>query len=190
MPVRYESRDVWGHKLKVTRLKFAPDGEARAEFEPPSGVVPASEEVTLEQRRGALDPVTALLQMLAHLAVERDCNVEVPVFDGKRRFDVVGTEGADADRAGEEIDSGEYGVFKGKARICNAGFRMVSGQWTDRQKSGFWKKSDKEDGREPFRVWLAKLSPELPELPVMLESASIWGRIVIHLTGWENAQVP
>ncbi len=184
VPAGFESRDVWGHKLKVTRLKFAPDGEAWAEFEPSAGAVSPSEEVTAEQRRGALDPVTALLQMLAHLAVEQDCNVVVPVFDGKRRFDVTGADASDAAKVEEEIDAGDYGVFKGKARVCSAGFRMVSGQWTDRQKSGFWKKSDTEDGREPFRVWLAKLSPELPELPVMLESTSIWGRIVIHLTGW------
>lgn len=184
VPVAYESRDVWGRKLKVTRLKFEKDGEAKAEFEPPAGAVPPSEIVTGEQRRGALDPVTALLRMLTHVAVEQDCNVEVPVFDGKRRFDVTGADLRAGSKVEEEIDAGDYGVFKGKARVCSAGFRMVSGQWTDRQKSGFWKKSDAEDGREPFRVWLARLSPELPELPVMLESASIWGRIVIHLTGW------
>ncbi|MER2520623.1 MAG: DUF3108 domain-containing protein [Bdellovibrionales bacterium] len=184
VPIGFESRDVWGHKLKVTRLKFAPDGEARAEFEPPAGVVPASEEVTLDQRRGALDPVTALLQMLAHLAVEHDCNIEVPVFDGKRRFDVMGADASGAEKVEEDIDAGDYGVFKGKARVCQAGFRMVSGQWTDRQKSGFWKKSDTQQGREPFRVWLASIDPGLPELPVRLESNSIWGRIVIHLTGW------
>ena len=39
-----------------------------------------------QQKKGALDPVTALLQMLAHVAVDDSCAYTVPVFDGKRGF--------------------------------------------------------------------------------------------------------
>jgi len=181
IPKEFYTRDVWKDKPKATKLHFLKNGDVQPEFDPPSHDE-NREAVTLEQRTGSLDPVTALLQMLAHVAVEKNCNVTVGVFDGKRRFDVSGV-----DAGFEDIDEGDYGVFKGNARMCDAGFKMISGEWNDRKPSKFWQKNDKEAGREPFHIWLAKVSPELPEMAVKLESGSVFGLIVIHLSSWRHA---
>ena len=178
-PQEFFTRDDWAHKPKITKLHFDGTGGVVPEFDPPSHDE-NREIVTLDQRHNALDPVTALLQMLAHVAVEKSCAIPVPVFDGKRRFDITGRD------AGTDVTNGEdYGVYSGQARLCDADFKMISGEWKDREHARFWQKSETEQGREPFRIWLASLAPDLPEIPVRLESGSIAGLVVVHLSSWK-----
>lgn len=181
VPVEFHTRDVFKNKPKTTRLVFDGKGNITPEFDPPSHDE-NRDSVTADQRRGALDPVTALLQMLASSAIQKNCAVTVPVFDGKRRFDIAAT-----DSGMDTIDEEGYSVYKGPARICDATFNMVAGAWKEGEKSGFWKLNEKEAGREPFHIWLASLASELPEMPVRLESGSVWGLIVMHLSQWRYA---
>jgi hypothetical protein len=180
-PKDFFTRDEWAHKPKITKLHFNGKGDVVPEFDPPN-TDKNREIVTKEQRQGALDPITALLQMLAHVAVDKSCAIPVPVFDGKRRFDIVGRD------AGYEITENEdYGVYSGKARLCGADFKMISGEWKDREHANFWKKTETEAGREPFHIWLASPAKGLPELPVRLESTSVAGLVVVHLSSWSYA---
>ena len=185
VPTEYYTEDVWSNKPRVTKLHFKPDGDIAAEFVPPH---PDDRQngVPDDQRRGALDPTTALLQLLAHVAVHGSCNTTVPVFEGKRRFDITGH-----DMGTDEIDAEDYGIFRGYARACDAEFNLIAGAFKDRERSRFWQKNDKGDaGRAPFHVWLARVAPNLPELPVRLESESVLGLIVMHLTGWHYVEKP
>jgi len=184
-PQEFFTRDDWDHKPKITKLHFNQKGKNKGdvvpEFDPPNHDE-NREFVTLEQRRMALDPITALLQMLAHVAIDNSCAIPVPVFDGKRRFDITGSD------AGSDVTEGEdYGVYSGKARLCNADFRMISGEWKDREHARFWQKTETESGREPFHIWLAAVAPNLPDIPVRLESGSIAGLVVVHLSSWRYA---
>jgi hypothetical protein len=178
VPAEFFTRDEWNHKPKITKLHFDGTGEVVPDFDPPNHDE-NREIVTPEQRHGALDPISALLQMLAHVAVQKNCTVTVPVFDGKRRFDISG-----GHESSGIIDEGDYSTYKGNARVCAADFKMISGEWKDREHARFWQKTETEEGRDPFHIWLAKPAPDLPEIPVRLESGSVWGLIVIHLTTW------
>jgi hypothetical protein len=106
----------------------------------------------------------------------------VKVFDGKRRFDITGK-----DVGMEDINDKDYGIYEGPARLCETGFDMIAGEWKDRKPTRFWQKSDTEEGREPFQIWLAILDPKLSELPVRLETGSVFGLVYIHLTNWRYA---
>jgi hypothetical protein len=181
VPSEFYTHDVWGKKPRTTWLHFQKNGDVKPDFDPPN-TDQNREDVTLEQRRGSLDPITGLLQLLAHVAIHKDCAVSVPVFDGKRRFDIVG-----ADAGTETIDEEDYGIFKGNARACDAQFTMVAGEWKDRIRDRFWKRDDKENGREPFHIWLGSVAPGLPDMPVRLESGSVWGIIIMHLSAWRYA---
>jgi hypothetical protein len=182
VPVEFHTRDEFKHKPKTTRLVFDGKGNVDAEFNPPSNDGDKWEAVTPDQKRGALDPITGLLQMLASSAMTKSCAVTVPIFDGKRRFDITAT-----DAGMDSLDEEGYSVFKGQAHICDATFNMVAGAWKEGEKNGFWKLNDKDAGREPFHIWLANLSPDLPEMPVRLESGSVWGLIIMHLSQWRYA---
>ncbi len=180
-PKEYSNHDEWNHKPKITKIHFKGKGIVVPEFDPPN-TDKNREIVTDEQRKGSLDPITALLQMLANVAVKNSCAIPVPVFDGKRRFDIAGR-----DIGQDYTDSDGYGVYDGNARLCGADFKLISGEWKDREHARFWKKTETEDGREPFQIWLVSPAKGLPELPVRLESGSIAGLIVVHLTSWRYA---
>jgi hypothetical protein len=181
-PQEFFTRDDWAHKPKITKLHFNGKGDVAAEFDPPRQDEEKREIVTPEQRLNSLDPVTALLQMLAHVAVEKSCAIPVPVFDGTRRFDIIGRDGGM-----DEVNGDDYGVYSGKARLCHVDFKMISGAWKDREHARFWQKSPTEAGREPFHIWLASPAHDLPEIPVRLESGSIAGFVVVHLSSWRYA---
>ena len=116
------------------------------------------------------------------LSSEKNCEVSVPVYDGKRRFDIIGH-----DAGTEYIDEEDYGVYTGEARLCDAGFKAVAGKWDEKLKERFWKKSSSGEDRDPFHVWLASIAPGMPEMAVRLETESAWGNIVMHLTKWRPA---
>jgi hypothetical protein len=178
-PKEFYSHDEWGHKLRITKIHYNAKGDAVPEFDPPNHDE-NREIVTPEERKNSLDPVTALLQMLAHVAVQKSCAIPVPVFDGKRRFDITGRDEGTGVTEGEE-----YGVYSGNARLCGADFKMISGEWKDREHANFWKKTETEAGRDPFLIWLAPPAPGLPEMPVRLESGSVAGLVVVHLASWK-----
>jgi hypothetical protein len=182
VPVEYATHDLWGKKSKTMKLHFGKN-DVTSEYDPPEHD-DKDKDLTPEQKEGALDPVTALLQMLAHVAITNNCDVTVPVFDGKRRFDVTAI-----DSGTEYIDEDDYGVYKGDARLCDAKFKAVAGEWTEKIKARFWKKSDTGTGddREPFHVWLAQIAPGMPELAVRIETGSAWGDVIMHLTKWRPA---
>lgn len=178
MPTEYATHDVWGQKSKTMKLHFS-KGNIVSEYNPPEE---DKNPLPPDQRVGALDPITALLQMLAHVALTNNCNVSVPVFDGKRRFDVTAK-----DTGSEYIDEDDYGVYKGVAHTCDASFKQVAGEWTEKIKSRFWKKADNGEDREPFHVWLAQIEPSMPQLAVRIETGSVWGDVIMHLTKWRPA---
>jgi hypothetical protein len=177
-PQDFFTRDDWANKPKITRLHFDGKGGVTPGFDPPN-TDKDREEVTDAQRLNSLDPVTAGLQMLGHIAVQKSCAIPVPIFDGKRRFDIIGRDGAI-----EDVSDDDYGVYTGKARTCHADFKMISGEWKDREHAKFWQKTETEPGREPFHIWLASVAPGLPEIPVRMESGSIAGLVIVHLTDW------
>lgn len=179
-PIEFYTVDDWKHHPKETKMHFDDVGNVLTEFDPPN-TDQGRDIVTEEQRHGSTDPVTGLLQMLAEVAIKDSCKAVSPIYDGKRRFDLIGSD----DRV-EDIDEGDYSSYKGSARVCNIEFRMIAGEWKERNhiQNGFWQRSTNEQGREPFSIWLASLAPGLPELPVRLQSGSVWGLIVMHLKSW------
>ncbi len=181
VPTEFFTRDVWNHKPRTTWLHFQKNGDVKPEFDPPN-TDKNREQVGFDLRKGSLDPITGMLQLLAHVAVHNSCAVTVPVFEGKRRFNITGI-----DVGNETLDEGDYGAFHGNARTCDAEFTMVAGEWKDRAPDRFWKRNDKEDGREPFHIWLGAVGPNLPEMAVRLESGSVWGLIIMHLSAWHYA---
>lgn len=182
IPSEFYTRDIWNNNPRTTWLHFQKNGDVKPAFDPPN-TDKNREIVDFPLRRGSLDPITGLLQLLAHVAVHDSCAVTVPIFEGKRRFDITGI-----DVGHEDIDEEDYSAFKGEARTCDAEFTMVAGEWKGKTPDhNFWSRNDKEQGREPFHIWLGSLGEGLPQMPVRLESGSVWGLIVMHLSSWHYA---
>ncbi len=182
-PEIHKNVSTWKDETKIINMNYDKAQNIAVSFLPTETPSKNRNIVTEEAKRGALDPLSGILQLLGDLAVNKHCWGSEPLFDGRRRFDLVGE-----DKGYGMTDPDEYGMYKGMARRCDVHFQLVSGEWKDRERSRFWLHKDGTPGREPFEVWLAQLAPELPELAVRAESPSVWGRIVVHLKGWRYAK--
>ncbi len=182
-PETHKNASTWKDETKTIAFNYDRNQNINVVFEPSETPSEERNIVSDKEKRGALDPLSGILQLLGDLAVNKHCWGSEPLFDGRRRFDLVGE-----DKGRGFTDPDEYGLYKGEARRCDVHFNMVAGEWKDRERSRFWMHKDGTPGREPFEIWLAQLSPDLPELAVRAESPSAWGRIAVHLKGWRYAE--
>jgi hypothetical protein len=145
-------------------------------FTPPEGES-KHEPVPDIMKRGALDPLSGVIQIISNFAYDKGCNQTVPIYDGHRRFDLTLT-----DDGTETLDGDGYSVFSGEATRCIINFEMRAGSRKDREGSKFWEdRSTGKNGRPPVYVYLAKVRDDLPELPVRAETTTPFGGVVVHL---------
>ena len=118
--------------------------------------------------RGSMDPASAIFSVMEVFARTQRCRGAFPVFDGKRRYDLMLTE-----RGHRMLSHSRYGLYSGPTTLCR--LRVE-------KRAGFRKR---ERGRFPstIDVWLAPVGKDTPALPVRIESRSNLGALVIHLTG-------
>ncbi len=123
---------------------------------------------------GAVDPLSALIALIAAFDIGRDCVDVVPVYDGKRRFDLA------ARMVGKAVlKPGRLSRFSGSALVCDVEVRRIAGFDSERGAgSWFWRGDGR--GTEPLRVWIARLRADLPPLPVKAKVSSRFGTVVAH----------
>lgn len=140
----------------VERIKPQPSGDERNAVPP-------------EMRRGAIDLTSAIVAILTRLDAGAPCDASIPVFDGRRRFDLVARpDGTDRLRASR------HSPFEGPTVNClvsvdkKAGFKENdSGGWND-------------PGREA-RVWMGRAFEGVPPVPVRLTIDTPVGSLIAHL---------
>jgi hypothetical protein len=170
-PARHISRSVVHGTPRDVTLTFHTDGAIDAAVEP-SAEADEREPVTSEQMRGALDPISAVLTAIRALGARarHSCAQRLPVFDGRRRFDLAFSDGGDA-----RLASSPYGSFSGEATLCLFRYIRVAGYET----SGRW--NNPHDRDRIYRVWLAPVVRGLPPIPVRIEAEGTFGLLIVHL---------
>ncbi len=122
-----------------------------------------------ELRQGALDLASAILAIVTRMEGGTPCDATIPVFDGRRRFDLVVTpNGADKVRANR------YSPYEGPVESCEVAL--------DR-KAGF-KRRDEDSWQgagSTAEVWMGRAFPELPPVPVRLTFDTRFGTLIAHL---------
>ncbi len=177
----------WNDKPNAVRFTFV-NKVARAVFTPPEDNS-RNEPVPQDMKRGALDPLSGVLQVFSNIIYHDECMQTVPVYDGHRRFDLVLS-----DSGSSRLDGEDYSVFSGTAQRCMVDFNMRAGSRIDREGSHFW-----QDGtgtpdlarfgkasRPPVYIFLGKVRDDLPELPVRAQTSTVFGAIMVHLTRVEG----
>jgi hypothetical protein len=131
--------------------------------------------VSRELTRHTLDPMSALLAGLLQPSTEAACSGRTPVFDGRRRYDLmpkpVGSEHLPPPRAG---------AFTGVALHCEIYVERIA---------GYSKKADtsaRKAGEPEFEVWFAKM-PEIGLLlPAKVYADTRYGEVVATLARLEK----
>lgn len=162
-PQRHRSDGRFRGESRVVELDYDADGDVRARIEPPPDD-DARDAVPAALQHATLDPLTASLASLL-----ADCTGTLPVFDGRRRYDLRLEELAPA-----QLERSSRRLYAGPARRCRA---------TVEARAGFWR-TDPRDSETPTTLdfWIATPAPGIAPVPVYLELSGARGTLSIDLT--------
>jgi hypothetical protein len=164
LPRRYASRSQSRRGRFTSDLDFLSDGEITATVTPleeePRTPIPA------RSLPGSLDPLSATLSIARGLSQGGTCAGRLPIYDGKRRYDLVFE-----DKGPEELAPSTWSAFAGTARACTV--RQI--------RLGGFLLRPREDITPEATIWMASLIPGTLAVPVRIELDSGWGSLLIHV---------
>ncbi|MBI3497944.1 MAG: DUF3108 domain-containing protein [Proteobacteria bacterium] len=175
-PELYANAGEWNGGGRSVTLSYGDAGPIEAEVRP----TPEKDErdpVPAHLWIGTVDPLSLVLAVNRRTASEEPCAVTVPVFDGRRRYNLH-LEPVGLDR----LPANRYSSFAGAALKCRVIYERVAGDPRNPQ----WQL------RKPPQttVWLARFGRNRIWLPVRLETESIFGAVVGHITHVAAAGTP
>nr|WP_238183295.1 DUF3108 domain-containing protein [Methylobacterium trifolii] len=160
----------------AVRMALARGNVTQAEVTPPLIDMEDRVPVTAANKRGIMDPASALL-MPAHargdLTDPENCNRTLPVFDGATRFNVV--------LSYAETRPVEKPGYSGPVLVCNARYQAVAGHRPDRPGVRFM-----EENRD-MSVWLAPVDGTRVLLPMRISVRTTIGTNIIEATRWTRS---
>lgn len=151
---------------RMARLDYPGDGTVKASLVPP--VDAGRPKPTPEETLHTLDPLSAILAIGRTVAGAGRCAGRFPVYDGRRRYDLVLAD----DGTGEVAQSAGYG-YAGSVRRCSVAAVKIAGFSWDQDYSPHTTRG---------QVWFATPRPGDPALPVRIEFGSGWGFVSVRLT--------
>ncbi len=178
-PEQYVLDRVRRGESQKTTLDFGREGQVDVSFDPvrnnSNGLVPP------ELLPESLDPLSGLLTVIHTVTEGGECEATVPVFDGRRRYNLVFT-----DQGMHEVRPSRHSIFAGQARKCRMQLEPVAGAFRDQDDDdddgdGFWNTDPENAPRRRLDIWLAEPISGGPVLPVRMVGRSSIGAVVVHL---------
>lgn len=122
-----------------------------------------------------IDLLTATLLPLRQINRHQPCDISVDVFDGKRRYALKFT-----DKGDEKLTRSKYNIFEGTAHICQV--EMIPQAGFKKKLRGYYKiqEEGRKQGQLP-KIWLGRLTKDMPYLPVKIMLKSEHGAVLIHV---------
>jgi hypothetical protein len=155
---------VSGDEKRALRASYANDGTLSISETPPPDIKPGRE-VNSAQRRGAWDPLMAAIVTL--LGREDPCAGNIPVYDGRNRFDLVPKK-----TGSESFPSNDFKI-KGQSVVCEVRIRKIAGY-----KPGT---DPDEDFDNAAKLWLGALDDSGRLFPLRVEIETSFGTIAGQL---------
>jgi hypothetical protein len=172
-PQRYDVASNWQGNQRTVQLSFDEGGRYALRQTPPPEPDPDIEgELPETLPDGTIDPLSFAVAASRALEENGRCDQTVPVFDGRRRYDLTLRHIDEA-----TLPPSEYSIYHGPAVRCSFSVKRISGF----RKSWRTKRQVDADASPPT-IWVAAIREDLPPLPVRYDGAIALGNIVIHLT--------
>ena len=179
IPEHYLSSATWGTRHRQTRIDFNADGSLSAGVEPPK-VEEDREPVPEALLKGVLDPVSTVVAMLAAARTGGPgCAANLPVYDGRRRFDIRGERQPDA-----AVPAVSYSAYAGPAVVCQLHFTSIAGGYKNGERSRFWQTDKPGAERPPLELKLAPLKEGQLPVPVAAAGKSMLGWVTAYLSSY------
>ena len=160
----------------AVRMALAHGTVVQAEITPPLIDMQDRVPVTAANRRGIIDPVSALLmptQGRGEALDPENCNRTLPVFDGATRFNVV--------LSYAETRPVQKPGYAGPVLVCTARYPAGAAHRPDRPGVKFM-----EENRE-MSVWLAPVAGTRILLPLRISVLTTIGTNIIEATRWTQS---
>ena len=122
------------------------------------------------QKQDTVDPLTGLLSLVQQVAAAGSCEGLVPVYDGRRRFDVMLT-----DKGHGELPNSRYNAYAGPTERCDVTLKPIAG----------YRKSGTEQFPAEVTLQGANIVDSMPALPVRLDTEIAYGALILHLIDYE-----
>jgi hypothetical protein len=161
-PEWHRSDGRYRNERRTVAIDYPDDGPMRVVVTP--GPEKQRDVVPDELQQATVDPLTASL-----MTVDAECRGLVPVFDGRRRYDLRLQELPAA-----TVPGLRGGLYEGTARRCRATVEARAGFWRDDPR--------KSDTPTTLEFWIASPGESLPPIPVYLELSGARGTFAIVLT--------
>lgn len=176
-PVAAASTSRWNRKERLIGLSYSPEGVVDiVRAEPPVGE--GKDGIPDAWRRNTLDLASAVLTLVRGVERGGRCGATLPVFDGRRRYDLV------AEDLGEDtIRRTRYGIYSGKAVACRLAWQRYEKPGGD---GDAWQPPAESGARDTeLNAWLAPVAKGLPPVPVLLQMEMRIGEARAHLVRGE-----
>ena len=168
-PVAAGQQNNWRGKGRFIDLKFK-DGVAIIDRILPKPETDNRDRVSKEMRTGVVDLTSAIISVIRRMDGTGDCEAHYPVFDGRRRYDLV------IEAAGSEwLKPSGYTPFVGDTVNCKLSID---------KKAGFKRKDESgwNNGRRTAKVWMGKAFDGVPPVPIRLTLKTPLGDLIAHLS--------
>jgi hypothetical protein len=169
-PSSYRVKGEFRGKPRSVEMDFRDGALVRSQTFP-ENVDDERDEVTPEQRVGAVDPVSAVMAVIRQMNEGRGCDARVPVFDGRMRYDIVFK-----DAGQREVPREGNSVFSGMAEVCEFAWVPIAGR---SRKATANRKP--EDDKRTGRAFMAPLGSGQVVAPARIEFETWFGTVVGHL---------
>lgn len=159
-PLRFTSNGILRGEPRATDIEYREAQPVIRQLAPPNDK--ERESVPEAERRGTIDTLSAMAQLISQVTRTGRCDGTVRTFDGRRlaslRSWTIGT---------EVLPPSTVSNFSGPALHC---------EFEGRQLGGFMLDEDREKLQRPQRgsAWLAAVSPGGPILPVRISFHTRW----------------
>ena len=168
VPTSYRSEGVFRGNPRKVELIFE-DGKVVRMEAVPENRDDERDEVPVEMRVGALDPVSAILAVIRQANETGNCAARVPVFDGRQRYDIVFE-----DLGPREVPRHHASTFQGMARACEFNWVPIAGR---RRNANITAGNDRRGGI----AYMAPIGMGATEAPVRIEFHAWFGTVTGHL---------
>ena len=173
-PATYANSSANSDMTRTVRMTVVNGNVDKTEITPPWDPFPDRVPVTEQDRRGIVDPMSALLMPLPPSGDPTGpgaCNRTIPVYDGAARFDItmayVGT---------RQVKTKGY---EGPVAVCSARYRPIAGHRANRPGTRFM-----ADNKQ-IEAWLAPVGQTRVLVPYRISVMTMIGTVVIEASNFE-----
>jgi Protein of unknown function (DUF3108) len=176
-PFLHRHESVWNKNVRSATMNYDQSGVVTVETtgklsSDPNKYTP----IDPASLTNSIDPMSAILLVSNRLESGQGCNADVPVFDGRRRYDVKLTE-----KDSKLFKPSRYSVFAGEAIGCK--IDIV-------KKGGFKKGPDNYDRmNQEIVVWAAAPVAGARIVPVRMQVKTDFGSAELHLEQYHEGPI-